>query len=182
VSVPLTPTAPAQNAGQFASFTAVAATTAAVAAFASVTLALPIWAMFLGWVAWFTRGVSVRDGLANLACLLLGIALGVGAALAVGALLPAFGALTFPAVVFVVACIVVSLRAVPVVNNVLCYFLGLIGLFAAHVPPTPSAFARLAAAGTLGAAAAAACRAVQKRLAQPAPTTSPVGETWRETT
>jgi hypothetical protein len=166
VSVPVTVTAPAQSAGQFASFTAVAATTAALAAFASVTLALPIWAMFLGWVAWFTRGVSVRDGLTNVACLLLGIGLGVGAAHAAGALLPTFGALTFPVVVFVVACIVVSLRAAPVVNNVLCYFLGLIGLFAAHVPPTLSAFARLAAAGTLGAVAAAVCRAAQKRLAR----------------
>jgi hypothetical protein len=153
-----------QDLGQFARFTAVAAATAAVATFASVALSLPIWAMFLGWVAWFTRGVSVRDGLANLACLLLGIGLGVGAALAAGALLPALGALTFPAVVFFVACIVVSLRAAPVVNNVLCYFLGLIGLFAAHLPPTPATFARLAAAGTLGAAAAAACRALQARL------------------
>jgi hypothetical protein len=98
--------------------------------------------------------------------LLLGLGVGVVAVLAVGALLPRFGALTFPAVVFVVACVVASLRAAPIVNNVLCYFLGLIGLFAAHVPPTLSAVARLAAAGTLGAVAAAVCRAMQQRLAR----------------
>ena len=148
----------------FIAFTLVAAATAAAAAYASVSLTLPIWAMFLGWVAYFTRGHSSVDGAVNLACLVLGLGFGMGAAVSLSVLVPALGTLAFAVVVFVVASIVVSLRALPPFNNVLAYFLGLIGFFAAHAEPTLADFSELAASGTLGSVAAWASQRMQSRL------------------
>lgn len=160
-----TPAGPARGPAFFIGFTAIAAAVAAAAAFASVTLSLAPWAMFVGWVAYFTRAPSAREGAASLVCVLLGLAFGVGAVLALGALTPAFGAASIALVVFVVAMIVVSLRAAPVINNVLGYFLGLIAFFAAHVEPSLAALAELGGACALGSAAGWASHAAQRRLA-----------------
>jgi hypothetical protein len=46
--------------------------------------------------------------------------------------------------------VVVSLRAAPPLNNLLCYFLGLITFFAAHQPPTLATLLALAAPTALG--------------------------------
>jgi hypothetical protein len=46
----------------------------------SVAVALPVCAVFIGWVAHDTRGQSAREGIANVACLLPGIAMGAVAA------------------------------------------------------------------------------------------------------
>jgi hypothetical protein len=150
--------------GRFAAFTALAAVTAAAAAHTSVALALPIWAMFIGWVAYFTRGHSFKDGMVNLACVVLGIVFGVIAALAIAVLMPRVGSFSFAIVVFGIATIVVSLRAAPVLNNVLAYFLGLIGFFAAHVEPTLMALAELSAASALGALSAWLSQTAQSKL------------------
>ena len=149
----------------FLGFTAIAAAVAATAAFASVTFSLAPWAMFVGWVAFFTRAPSAREGAASLAAVLLGLAFGVGAVLALGALAPILGKGAIALVVFVVAMIVVSLRAAPVINNVLGYFLGLIAFFAAHLEPTLASLAELGGACALGSAAGWASHAAQRRLA-----------------
>lgn len=138
----------------FIGFTVAAAFTAAAAAWTSVAFGLPVWAMFIGWVAYFTRGHSLRDGVANLACVVAGVALAILAALSLGVLQPTLGSLALPLVVFVVAMLVVALRAVPVMSNLLAYFLGLVAFFAAHLPPTLGTLLHLAAAAALGAAAA----------------------------
>ena len=57
----------------FLALTLAAALTAALAAGLSARLALPVWAMFVGWVAFFTRGLTARDGAVNAACVLLGL-------------------------------------------------------------------------------------------------------------
>jgi hypothetical protein len=150
--------------GRFVAFTALAAVTAALAAHTSVALAIPIWAMFIGWVAYFTRGHSFKDGMINLACVVLGIGFGVIAALAIAVLMPRVGSFSFAIVVFCTASIVVSLRAAPMLNNVLAYFLGLIGFFAAHVEPTLMAFAELSAASALGAFSAWLSQTAQSKL------------------
>lgn len=150
-------TAPSQahgRAARFTAFTVAAAATAAVAAFASATVELPVWAMFIGWVGYFTRLGSWRNGIANYACLVLGVVFGMGAAVMIQVLQPIAGAAALPVVVFAVASIVVALRAVPPVNNLLCYFLGLIAFFAAHQPPGLATLTNLAAALALGFSAA----------------------------
>lgn len=157
-----------QSPGQFIGFTAAAAVTAATAAFISVIFALPVWAMFIGWVAYYTRGHSARDGLANFICLMLGVAFGMVAASAIAALAPALGVATIGVVVFVVAAIVVSLRVVPVANNILSYFLGLISFFAAHLEPALSALVELGSASAIGCFAGWIANSLQSRLARAA--------------
>lgn len=149
----------------FNAVTAIAALTAAAAAATSLTAGLPVWSMFIGWVAFFTRSHSVRDGLINYASVLAGIVFGILAAMAIAALGPMLGQMALPAVVFVVAMAVVSLRAVPVLNNLLAYFLGLIAFFAAHLEPSLEAFTRLGGASAIGSTAAWVSLKMQQRVA-----------------
>lgn len=151
---------------KFTLLTAAASLVAAAAAFLSVTVALPIWAMFIGWVSYYTRGHSARDGAINLTGVLVGLLIGMVAATVIGILLPLIGRYAFPLVVFSVAMVVVSFRALPIFNNVLSYFLGLISFFASHLEPGLAAFFELAGASTLGSAAAWVASSAQARIAR----------------
>lgn len=153
-----------QSKLMFTLFTAAAAATAALAAGSSLLLSLPVWAMFVGWVAFFSRGLTLRDGLVNLGCVLMGIVFGMGAALSIGALSPTFGLFALPIVVFVVAMVVVSLRATRTMNNIVAYFLGLIAYFAAHLAPSLESFLELGGAASLGSFAGWLSHAIQRRL------------------
>lgn len=150
---------------QFNAVTAVAAFTAAAAAAASLALELPVWAMFIGWVAFFSRGHSFRDGLVNYGSVLAGLMIGMAAATAIAALSPSLGKMALPLVVFVVAMGVVSLRALPVMNNVLGYFLGLIAFFAAHMEPSLETGVRLGSASGIGSLAAWISLKLQQHVA-----------------
>lgn len=152
----------------FLMLTIAAAVTAALAASLSASFALPVWAMFIGWVAFFTRGLTARDGAVNAACVLLGLGFGIAATAALKALVPSLGALALPLVVFTVALVVVSLRALPVLSNVVSYFLGLIAFFASHLPPTLASFAELAGAVVLGSVAAWTAHAAQHQISRSA--------------
>src|SRR5688500_9757773 len=68
--------------------TVTTAITAALAAAAALTLSLPVWAMFVGWVAFFTRGLTMRSAFENLGCVGAGMLIGVLAALAIRQLAP----------------------------------------------------------------------------------------------
>ncbi|MGJ7501049.1 DUF1097 domain-containing protein [Variovorax sp. ZT5P49] len=148
----------------YSAFTLAAAVVAAAASAVALVLELPVWAMFVGWVAFYTRGVTARDGLFNLVCVSLGVLIGKAAAVAIGALAPVVGAVALPLVVLVVALVVVSMRSVPRLNNLLCYFLGLIAFFAIHQPPSLSLFGTLGGAAALGSVAAWAAHALQRRV------------------
>ncbi|AZF03052.1 DUF1097 domain-containing protein [Pseudomonas sp. R5-89-07] len=157
-----------QSKWAFTLATVIAASIAAMAAGTSGMLTLPVWAMFVGWVAFFSRGLTLRDGLTNLGCVWVGIAIGLLAAMGIAALSPALGAWALPTVVFTVAMVVVSLRAVPVMNNILSYFLGLIAYFASHLEPSLESVAELGGASSLGAFAGWLSHTVQQRLARQA--------------
>lgn len=58
--------------------TVIAAITASLAAASALAFSLPVWAMFVGWIAFFTRGLTTRSTIENLGCVWLG--LGVGSA------------------------------------------------------------------------------------------------------
>jgi hypothetical protein len=162
------PASPIRTLGEFFAFTAATAITAAMATFASVAFALPVWAVFIGWVAYDTRGQSARDGIANLTCLLLGVAFGMATALAITVLTPTLGSASTAVAVFGVAIVVVSLRAVPVINNILSYFLGVISFFAVQLEPTLPAFVELASASALGGLAGWVASTAQTRIARTA--------------
>ena len=48
---------------QFNFLTLVAALTAAIAATTAASIGWPVWAMFMGWVAFFTRGHTAKEAL-----------------------------------------------------------------------------------------------------------------------
>lgn len=139
---------------QPSSFHRVSLMTAAVAAvftFGTITVALPAWAMFLGWVGYSIGAETTRRGVANLISFLLGLSLGLGAGLMINLLTPMYGDLVTPLIIFGVTAIVLSLRNLAPINNPLAYFLGLISFFASGMTPSPALFAMLATAGVIGA-------------------------------
>jgi hypothetical protein len=131
--------------------TVIAAVTAALAADASLALSLPVWAMFVGWIAFFTRGLTTRSAFENLGCAGIGLVVGALAALTIPRLVTIVEPnLALPIVVFAVALGVVALRGLPVMNNLLGYFLGLITWFAAHLEPSLESIVQLFGAISIG--------------------------------
>ncbi|AGW93013.1 MULTISPECIES: DUF1097 domain-containing protein [Cupriavidus] len=154
--------------GSFHGITLVGAVVAAATTFGTLAAALPAWAMFLGWVGFSTSGQTLREGVENLAAFLLGIVFGAGTGLLIAWLTPRFGDLATPIAVFGDVVLVLSLRALPRVNNPLAYFLGLISFFASMEPPSLPLLGALAAAGALGALGAGTANVLQARLARAA--------------
>ena len=70
---------------------------------------VPVWAMFVGWISFFTRGLNLKQGVINLACVLIGVALGIAAAQVMAVLTPVLGSYAISAVVFAVTVIALSL-------------------------------------------------------------------------
>lgn len=137
----------------------------AAAAAAVLLLGLPLWAMFVGWISYYTRGVTVRDGLLNYLCVIIGLLLGLGAAFVTQVLGPPPTFFEQVVVIFGVALVVLSLRFLPGANNLLAFFLGLVTFFAAHAEPTFVALLPLAGAAAIGAIAGAAAHTLGSRLA-----------------
>lgn len=150
------------------SFTAIAAITASIAAGFSSQFGLPVWAMFIGWVSFFTKVGTIKDSVCNLVCVWAGILIGMLAYLVIQLIIPSLGALSLPVVVFFVGMIVISLRSFPVLNNLICYFLGLITFFAAHLPAELNSISLLAAATGIGTIAGIFSAKVQSSLAKKA--------------
>jgi hypothetical protein len=139
---------------------------AAAAAQASALLSVPVWAMFVGWVVFYTRGQSRRDGIVNIVCLIIGIAIGLTANFSMGPLLAPLGAASLPSFVLVTSFLVMSLRALPVINNIPAYFLGLTSVFAAQAQPGLEAFMELSVASAIGGLAGWAARTLHRKLAR----------------
>ncbi|MFC4729213.1 DUF1097 domain-containing protein [Coralloluteibacterium thermophilus] len=143
---------------------------ASLAATAAVMLLdVPIWAMFVGWIAYFTRGLSLRHGVLNLACVLMGVGLGMVAAHALAVAGPVLGAWAPGAVVFCITIVALSLGTLPYANNILACFLGLVAFFASHLPPTAGTWLLLAMATGLGTLAGWLAHALQRRIQRGAP-------------
>jgi hypothetical protein len=149
----------------FLGFGAIAAAIASTAAVTSLHLGMAPWAMFIGWVAYFTRPVSTRQGIYTWICVLGGLAFGAVATLALQSLVPIMGSLALFVVVFAVAIVVVSMRIVRVLDNIPAWFLGLIGFFASHAEPSMTAVFELAGATALGTAAGWVSQRLQGRFA-----------------
>lgn len=140
---------PRRAAITYTLLTLVPAALAALAAFTTGTMGWAPWIMFMGWVGYFTRP-SFREGLQTYVCMVIGLALGALATHAVGNLTPTVGQGALPSVVFAVACVVVAARGLPILNNLLGYFIGLITFFAAHPAPEVGAVVALSAAVGIG--------------------------------
>ncbi|HEY0506137.1 MAG TPA: DUF1097 domain-containing protein [Lysobacter sp.] len=145
------------------------AVAALAATFSALVLDVPVWAMFVGWISYFSRGLNLRQGVVNLACVLVGLGVGIAAGAAMQALTPHLGTFTVTAVVFAVALVVLSLRHVPVFNNLPGFFLGLVAYFASHQPPSWGAFSGLGVAVGVGAGAAFIASLLHQRAHHAAP-------------
>lgn len=137
---------------------------ASAATLSALVFEVPVWAMFVGWIAFFTRGLNLKQGAINLACVLIGVLLAIAAVQAMPLLGAHLGPYAISALVFGVTVIVLSLARAPVFNNLLGFFLGLVAYFASHQPPSMATFGMLALASTTGAIAAFLAHALQKRL------------------
>jgi hypothetical protein len=138
----------------------------AAAGTAALLIEVPVWAMFIGWIGYFSRGINLRQGVLNLSCILAGLGIGVAASLAMAALNPLLGAATLPTVVFVVALVVLTASRMTPLSNPLGYFLGLVCWFAAHQPPSMTLLLELAGAALLGTFAGWAAASLPHRAAQ----------------
>lgn len=152
------------GAGVYIILTLTAAVTAVLAAQTSLFLTLPPWAMFMGWVAYFTRRPSVQEGFQSWMCMIVGITLGAAATIATGLLTPTLAGLAFPAAVLCVAVTVISTRGLPFLNNLLGYFLGLITFFAAHLEPELATIAKLGGATAIGSTAGWIAQTLEKMV------------------
>ncbi|WP_294738762.1 DUF1097 domain-containing protein [uncultured Pseudomonas sp.] len=121
-----------------------------IATLCALLIHVPVWAMFIGWITFFTRGPSAREGVVNWGCVLGGLSIGVTAGLASELMASSLGALTVIPVALGVTLLVLALKWVPVFNNVLGYFLGTVCYFASHLPPSLSTLLDLAVALSLG--------------------------------
>ncbi|MBJ7537116.1 DUF1097 domain-containing protein [Marinomonas transparens] len=155
--------------GKYILISAVAAIMATIAATVSNGLGWPVWAMFIGWVAFFFGKSSLSGAAATFGCLAIGLVLGNVAGICIGLLAPKAGFWAISPVVFVVATVVVSLRGVPVLNNIPAYFLGLITFFAAYLPLGVSATVSLILPTALGVVAAFCTGVLQKHMSVKAP-------------
>ena len=145
---------------RFHAVSLVVAAVAGLSTFGTIAVMLPASAMFLGWVA-FNMAPSMRDGLANLGCFLIGLAFGIGTATAIALLALRLGAGATPLAVSGVVVLVLSLRNLAPLNNPLAYFLGLTSFFYSGFMPTGTTYAILASAGVIGAASCALATLLQ---------------------
>jgi hypothetical protein len=150
--------------GLYVVLTIAAALVAASAAHTSLLLTLPPWAMFMGWVAYFSRRPSAPEGLQSFACVLFGLCLGALATIAISHLAPIVGGAALPLVVFGVALIVIATRGLPLLNNLLGYFIGLITFFASHLDPELVSIAKLGGATALGSVAGWVAQTVEGKV------------------
>lgn len=152
----------------FKAFVGLSAVAALVATISALLIDVPVWAAFIGWIAFFSRGITARDGAINLTCVLIGLLIGMAAAFASAALTPYLGAWTIAPVVLIATFMLLSLGLLPRINNLTGFFLGLVCFFASHLPPTLDTFVELAVAAALGVFGALIASLVQKRLSGPA--------------
>lgn len=138
------------GAGLYLTLTLTAALIAATAAGLSLMVPVPPWAMFVGWIGYFTRKPSPVEGAWTFVCASLGLTIGALSALATGAIAPVAGPLALPLAVFVAGVVVIATRGLPVMNNLLGYFLGLVTFFASHLASGLSTIIQLAVAIALG--------------------------------
>ena len=127
-------------------------------------VAFPIWSVLLGAVIFFSNGFRLRDGAVTFVCLAIGTLLSAGAGLAIQLIPPQLAQAAPPMVIFALTFLVLSFRLIPVFNNLLAYYIGLIQFVASGRPPTAASVALLVAASALGGVLAIASFLLERRV------------------
>jgi hypothetical protein len=149
------------------------AITALVAALSSVLCAhigVPVWTMFIGWIAFVAGGMSLQTAPATFVCAVLGVAEGfIGAAIIGGgaASLGADGALLLG--VFVIVFAALLAQHLPFANQVICYFVGMTTFFASGLAPNTDTALILCGGLLIGIVSGVVAGQLAGLLTRPAP-------------
>ncbi|SDZ89670.1 DUF1097 domain-containing protein [Microbulbifer marinus] len=121
----------------------------------SLLAGLPVWIALAGWVSYYSRGSSLRDGAYNLACLVTGLGIGIVSQAAAVKWHPDLGMLAMPAALVFAAASVWLMNVVTGVNNFRSYLIGIAVVIVAGMDTSLDSYLMLTAAVTLGAFVAA---------------------------
>jgi hypothetical protein len=109
---------------------------AAVSSVICARLSIPVWTMFIGWIAFVAGGMRASTAAPTFVSAVLGLVLGIVGALIIGGTTPAIGAdLALLVAVFVIVLVALLAQYVPFANVVVCYFIGMTTFFASGLPP-----------------------------------------------
>jgi len=120
------------------------------AGIAGYVLELPVWVALAGWVVFYSRGSTPRDGAYNLACAITGLGLGIASLSAAAgfALDPAWAAL--PVALLLAASGVQLMQFMTGVNNIPGYYIGVLIAAVAHMDTSLDSYLTLTAAVSVG--------------------------------
>jgi hypothetical protein len=112
---------------------------ALVAAVSSVICAhiqVPVWTMFIGWIAFVAGGMSAKTAAPTFVCAILGVILGfIGAAIIGGGAAGMGADLALLVGVFVIVFAALLGQYLPFASLVICYFIGMTTFFASGLAP-----------------------------------------------
>jgi Protein of unknown function (DUF1097) len=132
---------------------AVVALVAAVSSVICARLQLPVWSMFIGWIAFVAGGMSSKTAPPTYVCAILGVLLGFLGAFIISSATPALGAdVALLVGVFVIVFAALLAQGLPFANLVICYFIGMTTFFASGLPPQLSTLLVLGAGLLAGVA------------------------------
>ena len=136
-----------------------------IAAIIAVELGLKVWVMLVGVLAYSSRSRGIGAAVVNYTCLVFGLVLGTLSSLIIPVLKPQLGTFDVPTLVAVNTSLILCMRRLPVLNNLLCYILGLTVIIANGEAPDLVVLASLAATTIIGTLAAWAAEMMQLRIA-----------------
>jgi hypothetical protein len=113
----------------------VVGTIAAFAIFISSQLAIPAWAIFIGWVSYFLFSTNIKEGLLCFFHLVSGLLLAALVIILTTHLNVILQNIALIIVVFVLAASLTFIEPVKLFNNIPAYYIGMIVLFASAQPP-----------------------------------------------
>lgn len=132
---------------------AVVALIAAVSSVICARLQIPVWTMFIGWIAFVAGGMSTKTASPTFVCAILGVLLGfLGATIIGGATASLGGDLALLIGVFVIVLAALLAQGLPFANLVICYFIGMTTFFASGLAPQLSTLLVLGAGLLAGVA------------------------------
>jgi Protein of unknown function (DUF1097) len=115
---------------------AVVALVAAVSSVVCARLQIPVWVMFIGWIAFVAGGMSQKTASPTFVCAVFGVLLGfVGAAIIGGSAGSLGSDLALLVGVFVIVLAALLAQGLPFANLVICYFIGMTTFFASGLAP-----------------------------------------------
>lgn len=129
----------------------IVALVAAISSVICARLEVPVWVMFIGWIAFVAGGMSAKTAAPAFVCAVLGVMLGFAGALIISNAAAGIGAdLALLVGVFVIVFAALLAQYVPFASLVVCYFIGMTTFFASGLPPASSSALVLCAGLLIG--------------------------------